>query len=282
MLLAPPFSSRLVHALTTGRAPSRVGWVLIWDSTSLSAKTHERLIEKAAPFLSQQDPNWFQQLVTWDTRANTREIAAFTARYGRNTRHFAYPILFSIPHWKSGTPEVETWTLQWLESAGRFYDGCYPISGGWWSVDGDWNPSIKKVHDHLYKSPNHTDGHFQVAWLDLLKFEELQSLHSDHHREMVGDGKVIWKNVNAECPTGCSPQPMAFAGGDRTIRLGESTTLGGMPLAQQKYKWTPANSLDDAASSSPMATPTQTTTYTLEVENACGKAIQKVTVKVLS
>ena len=101
--------------------------------------------------------------------------------------------------------EVEIWSHRWLDYYDRKDEDddeveCYPVSGGWWSVDGDWDPSWQKVRDHLFESPNHEDGEFEDWFLDQLKLEELQSLHSDHHREMIQRGQVHWDYVNVECP----------------------------------------------------------------------------------
>ena len=98
--------------------------------------------------------------------------------------------------------EIEYWTQDWLSYKYRkdYVDTCYPVSDGWWSVEGDFKPTIKKVRKHLFESPNHTGGHFELDYLMLLTFEELQSLHSDHHREMIDQGHVAWEQVNHECP----------------------------------------------------------------------------------
>lgn len=81
-------------------------------------------------------------------------------------------------------------------------------------------------------------------------------------------------------PSGCihydnvtitvNPPTQLDTGGDRTICFGESTTLGGEPTAQgailaYRYEWFPGNSLDNASAPNPVATPDQTTRYTLVV-----------------
>ena len=67
-----------------------------------------------------------------------------------------------------------------------------------------------------------------------------------------------------------NPSTLLNAGGDRAICLGESTTLGGTPTAQgavldYRYEWFPRASLDNALVANPVATPDQTTKYTLVV-----------------
>ena len=199
LVLATPFSSKIIRAATQDADISNIKSVLIFDSTS--ASDYARLVEKAGAYLSQQDPHWRSKLVYWDIRADSQKIAAFISKYGPNTKAVNWPILIVVPENYDTELEVETWTLSWLRhEEGRIEDACYPVSGGWWSVDGDFNPSIQKVRSHCFESPNHTGGKFQLPWLSLLKYEELMSLHSDHHREMVKKGKVYWKNVNVECP----------------------------------------------------------------------------------
>ena len=78
----------------------------------------------------------------------------------------------------------------------------------------------------------------------------------------------------------CTPQPVAYAGEAITATAGKSVRLGGMPIPGQTYKWTPADGLDDPTSATPLATPKQTTTYTLSATTACGTAQQSVTVNV--
>lgn len=282
LLLALIFPRRSLTALAQFSVPKRGRkWVLIFDS--LSNASYSDLISRADTQISRRDPQWKKHLVLLDSRNNAHEVSSFIKQYGPNTKQIVYPVLVRVPDGVPGMVEVEIWSPAWLNASYRnFEDACYPISSGWWSVDGDWNPSIKKVRDHLYRSPNHTGGKFQSEWLELLKFEELQSLHSDHHREMTHDGTVLWKSVNAECPSTCNPKPIPYTGTSTTIRRGESVTLGGMPIYGQTYQWTPTATLDSPTASSPVATPINTTEYTLTVSNACGTATSKVTITVVS
>ncbi len=69
--------------------------------------------------------------------------------------------------------------------------------------------------------------------------------------------------------------PIADAGADTTILLGNSTTLGGSPSASggaapYVYAWLPATDLDDAAAANPLATPADTTTYVLMITDSKG------------
>jgi len=205
-LLVSPFFSRVVRAaLPSGRKYRDIKYVLIRDSTS--SFDDKRLLDKADGILSKRDNRWRDQLITWDLQSDTDEIRGFIAKYGRNTKTFSWPILVAVPDSfeSSDSPEVEIWTTAWLSHCeAKFEHVCYPVSpsSGWWSVEGDWNPTQVEVRDHLFNSPNHASGHFQLPWLTLLKLEELQSLHSDHHEEMINEGHVTWKDVNAECQPG--------------------------------------------------------------------------------
>jgi hypothetical protein len=126
--------------------------------------------------------------------------------YGPNTTAISFPILVAVPSLLDFHGEVEVWNNEWvtyaenLENDDAIVDACYPISGGWWSVEGDWNPTEAKVRWHLFESPNHSDAEFKEEWLKLLTRPELQSIHSDHHREMINQGEVHWNHVNSECP----------------------------------------------------------------------------------
>lgn len=200
-LLASPFGSRLLRgsgsSLVDDLEPTLV---LIHDSTSLT-ETYRPFLDRLAPYLDKHYPEWPLQLALWDRKVDSKAIRSLLNKYGKNTRELKLPVLINIPDSIESDGEVELWSPEWLDTLERrAMDACYPISGGWWSVEGDWNPSISKVRNHVNKSPNHSGGKFNIAWLDLLNFEELQSLHSDHHREMTNKGKVHWKNVNTVCP----------------------------------------------------------------------------------
>ena len=57
--------------------------------------------------------------------------------------------------------------------------------------------------------------------------------------------------------------PIADAGVDRPICLGQNTIIGAAPVAGNTYSWNNAGSLNDATLSNPTATPAVTTTYTV-------------------
>lgn len=57
----------------------------------------------------------------------------------------------------------------------------YPVRGSWWTGASSYR--------HLLTGPH--AGRFNENWLKRLSYEEIQSLHSDHH-----EGKVKWQYVN--------------------------------------------------------------------------------------
>jgi hypothetical protein len=100
-----------------------------------------------------------------------------------------------------GTP-LDVWSIGWLysgtderpdrekEPATIKRSGSYPLTGGWWSVEGVWNPSRDFVIKHLLGGSIHR-GKFDAAWVKSLSLAELQSLHTDDHT-----GRVRWAFVN--------------------------------------------------------------------------------------
>jgi photosystem II stability/assembly factor-like uncharacterized protein len=66
--------------------------------------------------------------------------------------------------------------------------------------------------------------------------------------------------------------PLADAGPDWTICLGDSVNLGNISDPSVTYQWTPSTGLDSDNISQPLASPTATLLYTLHVENAFGCA----------
>lgn len=68
------------------------------------------------------------------------------------------------------------------------------------------------------------------------------------------------------------PLPIAAAGGDARICVGETTTLGGAPTgpAGAQFNWSPANSLNNAGSANPVAAPSSTTRYFVTVTSSDG------------
>jgi len=78
--------------------------------------------------------------------------------------------------------------------------------------------------------------------------------------------------VPASCQ--CSPQAIADAGADRTICLGDSTTLGTPAQSGHSYSWSPGGQTTAQINVSPS---TQTT-YTLTATTSCGSDQDSVTV----
>lgn len=68
---------------------------------------------------------------------------------------------------------------------------------------------------------------------------------------------------------------------DASICLGDAIAIGGPNNPSTTYTWTPALGLDDPTSSNPIASPTQTTTYTLNATSANCASTLTVTITVL-
>ena len=64
--------------------------------------------------------------------------------------------------------------------------------------------------------------------------------------------------------------PAADAGLDVSIIPGTSTMLNATPSGAASYAWTPTSTLDDPAVQSPLATPAETTTYTVTITDGNG------------
>jgi gliding motility-associated-like protein len=69
-----------------------------------------------------------------------------------------------------------------------------------------------------------------------------------------------------------NPRPVVNAGADITINLGANTLINSSvsPLGAYTYTWTPASFLSNANILQPVASPTQTTTYTLTATSSQG------------
>ena len=81
-----------------------------------------------------------------------------------------------------------------------------------------------------------------------------------------------------------NPVPVANAGGNATVCLGDFVTIGGSPTASMgtapySYSWSPSNGLSSTTAANPQASPNFTTTYTVTVTDANGcMATSSVTV----
>ena len=74
----------------------------------------------------------------------------------------------------------------------------------------------------------------------------------------------------------CSPPPIANAGADRAITVGDSTTLGASAQTGNSYSWSPGG----ATTAQITVSPTTTTTYTVTATTSCGSVQDSVTVTV--
>jgi gliding motility-associated-like protein len=78
-----------------------------------------------------------------------------------------------------------------------------------------------------------------------------------------------------------NPSPTVNAGEDHDILAGTSIMLYANTTFTTEYSWTPVTTLSCGTCQNPTATPTQTTTYTVQVSNEFGcKAKDDVTIKI--
>ncbi|HEY4797610.1 MAG TPA: hypothetical protein VII99_00915, partial [Bacteroidia bacterium] len=75
---------------------------------------------------------------------------------------------------------------------------------------------------------------------------------------------------------------VASAGSNQTICVGQSVTIGGSPTGPTgaSYSWSPGTGLNNSASANPIATPTDTTAYSVFVDNGGCPGVSTVTVVV--
>lgn len=78
----------------------------------------------------------------------------------------------------------------------------------------------------------------------------------------------------------CNPSPVADAGEDHVVKLGQTVQLGTSSLTGHRYRWSPETGLDDPTSPTPLASPKASTTYTLQADTTCGTAEHRVKVTV--
>ena len=103
----------------------------------------------------------------WDTR--TKKV--YTSCCGWQTQSYKV--------WVAGPNKTITTQSKPLASH-------YPVRNSWWTGCSSWR--------HLTTGPH--AGKFDPAYLQKLSWEELQSLHSDHHEQLRGRGSVKWSYVN--------------------------------------------------------------------------------------
>ncbi|HRY99820.1 MAG TPA: hypothetical protein P5550_12260, partial [Bacteroidales bacterium] len=76
------------------------------------------------------------------------------------------------------------------------------------------------------------------------------------------------------------PVPVAEAGADRSLCLGEATLLGSPGRSGVDYSWSPASGLSDPLSPMPIASPTTSTVYTLSVSDGSCTVTDEVSITV--
>jgi len=93
------------------------------------------------------------------------------------------------------TTPLDAWTFSWLmtgidarpkpsrlELAGVPTTGHFGLRGNHWSIEGDWNPTLQAVLDHLH-GPNHAHQVVRFGNIESWSYEELRSLHDYLHEQ---------------------------------------------------------------------------------------------------
>lgn len=189
VLLTFPWASRI----SFGTKVEGDSFILIYDALG---QDPDLLLEGARKFLTHIHPNWEQKLTTWEMHLDETAIEAFRENYAPHTTELQLPILINVPEVYEG--DVRVWTLKWLESQTLSpQTRYYPVSPSeyWWSIEGNLHPTDRQIRQHLYWYIAHF-GRFRSWWLNRLNYYELQSLHGDHHWELIGQGRVHWQYVN--------------------------------------------------------------------------------------
>lgn len=90
---------------------------------------------------------------------------------------------------------------------------------------------------------------------------------STQYRVIVANGSCL---DTAFVTVTLAEPPIAHAGVDHVICVGENVELGGASTIKESYSWTPVAGLSSPTSSNTVAKPTETTTYILKVTNQYG------------
>jgi gliding motility-associated-like protein len=142
-------------------------------------------------------------------------------------------------------------------------------------------------------SPNVEDGQdhvFQLIWdpsanlLEVYFDCELRISHTINIVEFVFSGDpIVWWGFTGATGGESNEQSVCisqFALGldeDYQICAGESVQLGVTSDGDGDFLWEPSDYLDDPTSPTPIATPEQTTTYTVSFTNLCGETLTEET-----
>lgn len=79
----------------------------------------------------------------------------------------------------------------------------------------------------------------------------------------------------------CQNQAYVDAGGDLSIKSGESIQIGGIPMSDANYRWYSSDGQSIPDSPNPSVSPKQDTTYTMVVTTSCGASAASMKVSVL-
>lgn len=88
-----------------------------------------------------------------------------------------------------------------------------------------------------------------------------------NHNVTVTDGNTGCKKTSAWTNVTIKTLPIANAGADLSVCVGESALIGSASVAGNTYTWTPSTGLSNPYIANPIASPSGLTTYTLTVNN---------------
>jgi thiol-disulfide isomerase/thioredoxin len=189
---------------------------------ALAPKVEKALdaLEKQGDWTIGEEPYYMIQHFFADERPELLEQLG--AELGIKPENISFPFVVKIEdgkivrRWTPGcTTPMDVWTFSWLadgvevrpvtvepERATVARSGQYPLTGGWWSVEGQWNPSKSFLISHLTTHSNHA-GRFarRRGWLETLSISELQSVHTDDHT-----GRLKWSYIDGQVKV-VSPAP---------------------------------------------------------------------------
>lgn len=144
--------------------------------------------------------------------------------------------------------------------------GCAPLSVAY-DASGSYDPDGNGVVSYAF---DFGDGGGTITQSTPTISHTYTSSGTYQTTLVVTDGRGGVSQTPANEAVRVDPLPIAVASGSATICQGGATTLTGS--GGSSCHWSPATGLSDAASCTPLASPSQTTTYSLTVTSSTGCA----------
>jgi hypothetical protein len=200
---------------------------------------------------------------TWSTGVHTQTITVNTTNtywvdvtnnYGCIARDSIHVTITPLPTVNAGPNQNEcfTDTLHIINATAAHYDSLLWVTSG----DGHFNDSTLLNPEYIRGANDITNGTVNLT------------LTAYAYCDTVSSMMVLT----------ITSSTVAYAGADVTICSGENTQLSA--TGGTAYVWTPVTGLSNASISNPLANPTNTTTYVVNVTSSCGTATDDVVVTV--